>query len=88
MQADDLVPSQDTHAQMPAYETQQLGGLARWRAECAGEIVPPSELCDLRRRCGWTSQQINSAFEALAGTPVHAVNGSYLIFDRELTSRC
>ena len=72
---------------MTTYETQQLGGLARWQAECAGEISPPPELCDLRRRCGWKPQQISLAFEALAGIPVHAVNGSYLIFDRELTSK-
>ena len=56
---------------MDRYETQQSVGLARWRAECAGEIAPQRELRDLLRRYGWTGRQIGLAFEALGGITVH-----------------
>jgi hypothetical protein len=78
---------QNENSLMPAYRSQQLVGLARWRAECAGEIAPPPELRYLRGRYGWTSRQISLAFEALQSVPVHPAQPSYLIFDRELTSR-
>lgn len=75
------------HLRRGAYSSRQSVGLARWRAECAGELAPPRDLRDLRHRYGWTGPQINLAFEALAGIPVHPAEGSYLIFDRDLTSR-
>lgn len=72
---------------MSTYRTPQSLGLARWRAECAGEMTPPPELRDSRRRCGWTDQQISVAFEALAQLPVQPTEGRYLISDGRLTSR-
>lgn len=74
-------------ALMNTYGTQKLVGLARWRAECAGEIAPPTELRVLRRRYGWTSRQISIAFEALAGVEVYPVNSFLLILEGELTSQ-
>jgi hypothetical protein len=72
---------------MSRYRTPQSFGLARWRAECAGEMTPPPELADARRRCGWTDQQVSVAFEALAHLPVHPTEGRYLFSDGRITSR-
>ena len=72
---------------MNEYWTPQSFGLARWRAECAGEMTPPPGLRDARRRSGWTDRQVSVAFEALAHLPVHLTEGRYLISDGRLKSR-
>jgi hypothetical protein len=72
---------------MPTDRIPHSVGLARWRAEGAGDVAPPPELRDLRRRYGWTEQQISIAFEVLADLPVHLAGGRYLISEGTLTSR-
>ena len=48
MQPNEFAPyHQDEDVLMSTGRAQQAAGLARWRAECAGEIEAPPELRDL-----------------------------------------
>ncbi len=57
-------------------------GLARWRAERAGQIQAPPQLRAQVARSGWSPEAIDAAFEVLAALELQKVGGKLVISGR------